>query len=223
MSRLDTLVALAGRAQTVRPGAHGSRRWFNVQNAASDTIVHVYDAIGGYDGVNALEFVQQINDVNSKSITLHVNSPGGDVFDAIAMHAALKNHPASVNVVVDGVAASAASFLAMAGDTIAIEKPARIMIHDASGLTIGNEEDHREMADLLGQISDTIAGMYADRAGGDVKTWRAAMRTESWYTAPQAVEAGLADRVLNDNAPAPQDRRSQLIRARASARTALKG
>lgn len=223
MTRLDTLTALAGRAQTVRPTATGSRPWFRMAAGPSDTVVHVYDMIGGYDGVNALEFVKQINDVTTKSITMHINSGGGDVFDAIAMHAALINHSAKVNVVVDGVAASAASFLAMAGDTVAIEKPARMMIHDASGLTIGNEADHREMADLLGQVSDTIAGIYADRAGGDVKTWRNAMRTESWYTAPQAVEAGLADQVLNDRAPAPapEDRRTQLIRARS--RTLLKG
>lgn len=221
MTRLDTLVALAGGAQTHRPGAHGSRRWFNVVTAPNDTIVHVYDAIGGYDGVNALEFVNQLGDITSKTITMHINSPGGDVFDAISMHAALVNHPATVNVVVDGIAASAASFLAMAGDTVGIEKPARMMIHDASGLTIGNQDAHTEMAQLLGEISDTIAGIYADRSGRDTKEWRAAMRAETWYTASQAVEAGLADEVRNDRAPAPEDRRTQLIRARA--RVTLKG
>lgn len=219
MTRLETLVALAGRAQRPeRPAT--DRTWFRITDAAAPTAqVQVYDAIG-LGGLSAADFVRELGGVTAKSIDMHINSPGGDVFDAIAMHAALVNHPATVNTFVDGIAASAASFLAMAGDTIGIEKPARMMIHDASGLTIGNEADHREMADLLGQISDTIAGMYADRAGGTVADWRDAMRQTTWYTAPQAVEAGLADRVLNDTA-APQDRRTQLIRARA--RVTLRG
>jgi ATP-dependent protease ClpP protease subunit len=106
----------------------------------------------------------------------------------------------------------------MAGDTLAIEKPAKMMIHDASGLTIGNADDHREMADLLDELSDTIAGIYADRAGGDVAHWRDLMRAETWFGAAEAVEAGLADRVANDTSSkpaAPEDGRSQLIRARA--------
>lgn len=221
MTRLDTLIALAGRAQTVRPDARGSRKWFRMAATPSETVVHVYDVIGGWDGVDALDFVRELNDVDSKTITLHINSPGGDVFDAISMHAALVNHPAKVNVRVDGVAASAASFLAMSGDTVGMEKPSRMMIHDASGLTIGDQAAHLEMAELLGQISDTIAEMYADRSGGKAAEFRTAMRTETWYTAQQAVTAGLADEVLNDSAPAPEARRSQLIRARA--RVTLKG
>jgi ATP-dependent protease ClpP protease subunit len=80
----------------------------------------------------------------------------------------------------------------------------------------------QEMADLLNELSDTIAGIYADRAGGSVATWRAAMKAETWYSAAAAVEAGLADRVANDTTQsAPEDRHSQLIRARA--RLLLKG
>jgi ATP-dependent protease ClpP protease subunit len=221
MTRLETLVALAGRRPvSSNVTVNTATQWYRISNAdAPAAQVHVYDAIGGF-GLGAAQFVQDLAGITSKSIDLHINSPGGDVFDAIAMHAALVNHPATVNTYVDGVAASAASFLAMAGDTIGIEKPAKMMIHDASGLTLGNEADHRQMADLLGQISDTIAGMYADRAGGTVADWRDAMRAETWYSAPQAVAAGLADRVLNDTAT-PEDRRSQLIRARA--RVTLRG
>lgn len=229
MTRIETLVALAGQRPGPRDRPTGRRPWFRMAAGPKSTDVHVYDAIGGYDGVSAGQFVHDLAGITTPRIALHINSPGGDVFDAIAMHAALMNHPATVTSYVDGIAASAASFLAMAGSDIAIEKPARMMIHDASGLTIGNEEDHRQMADLLGQISDTIAGMYADRAGGNVADWRAAMRAETWYTSSQAVSAGLANRVLNDNtsttpdpaASVAQDRRTQLIRARA--RVTLKG
>jgi ATP-dependent protease ClpP protease subunit len=111
----------------------------------------------------------------------------------------------------------------MAGDTIAMQKPAKMMIHDASGIVLGNAADMQAMADLLDELSDTIAGIYADRAGGTAATWRDAMKAETWYSAAAAVEAGLADRVANDTTEeaTPDDRQSQLIRARA--RLLLKG
>ncbi|MCI0690299.1 MAG: Clp protease ClpP, partial [Sporichthyaceae bacterium] len=158
-------------------------------------------------------------------IDLHINSPGGLVFDAVAIYSALRNHPATIDVSIDGLAASAASFVAMAGDSIAIQKPAKMMIHDAMGIVLGNAADMRIMAELLDELSDTIAQIYTDRAGGTVTAWRDAMRANggvgSWYSAQQAVAAGLADRVAGDEQPdqqqqdSPEDRRSQLVRARA--------
>ena len=167
-----------------------------------------------------MHFVNELNAIDTKNIQLHINSPGGSVFDGIAIHAALVNHKATVNTIVDGIAASAASFIMQAGDTRSIEKPGTVMIHDASGLVLGNASDMRQMADLLDQMSDTIAGIYADRSGGKTADFRASMQAETWYTSSQAVAAGLADTVLNDTA-APEDRRTQLIRARA--RVALGG
>jgi ATP-dependent protease ClpP protease subunit len=222
MNRLDTLVALAGqaRAYTPKPTARTSGAWFRIANAAADsTSILLYDVIGDY-GVTASDFVNELAGVSTNSIDLHINSGGGSVFDGVAIHAALVNHPATVNTIVDGIAASAASFIAMAGDTRSIEKPASMMIHDASGLVLGNAADMRSMADLLDQMSDVIAGIYADRSGGTVPSWRTSMQAETWFTSSQAVAAGLADTVLNDNA-APENRRSQLIRARA--RVTLKG
>jgi ATP-dependent protease ClpP protease subunit len=151
---------------------------------------------------------------------LHINSGGGDVFDAVAIYSGLRNHKATVNVAVDGIAASAASFIAMAGDTVGIEKPARMMIHDASGLVIGNASDMRDMAELLDDVSDTIAEIYADRAGESTDTWRGRMKSETWYSAQQAVDAKLADSIIG-NKPAEatnRERISQQIRARARAR-----
>jgi ATP-dependent protease ClpP protease subunit len=212
---LDKLTALAdrGRAMVRRPENRGD--WYRISNAEDRAEVFIYGAIDDWDGVSASGFVRELRAVTAKAIDLHINSPGGLVFDAIAIHAALKNHAATVDVHVDGLAASAASFVAMAGDTVTIEKPAKMMIHDAMGLTIGNAADMREMADLLDELSDTIAGIYADRAGGTVASWREAMRAETWYGAAEAVKAGLADKVANDGKPAPEDRHSQAIRARA--------
>jgi ATP-dependent protease ClpP protease subunit len=219
---LDKLTALAdrGRAMVRRPHASNLRphaEFYRITNAdASRAEVFLYDFIDPDFGVNANDFVRDLRAITAKAIDLHINSGGGFVFDAVAIYSALKNHPATVDVSVDGIAASAASFIAQAGDSIAIEKPAKMMIHDAGGLVVGNAADMREMADLLDDLSDTIAGIYADRAGGTVATWRTAMRAETWYGAAEAVKAGLADKVANDSKPAePEDRRSQLIRARA--------
>lgn len=191
--------------------------WYRISNATTDRAeVMLYGAISDWDGITANDFVRELRGITAKAIDLHINSPGGLVFDAVAIYSALRNHPATVDVSIDGLAASAASFIAMAGDTVAIEKPAKMMIHDAAGLVIGNAVDMRQMADLLDELSDTIAGIYADRAGGPVSKWRTAMQAETWYSSADAVKAGLADRVAGEKtSTAPEDRRSQQIRARA--------
>jgi ATP-dependent protease ClpP protease subunit len=186
---------------------------FTVTNAAAAAKLYVYDVIGGYDQ-DASEFVQAVHGITAKTIDLHVNSPGGFVYDAVAMYEALKAHQATVNVHIDGLAASAASFLAMAGDSVEIAKAGRVMVHDAQGIGIGGPADMREYADLLDDVSDDISGYYADRAGGKPATWRAAMSATTWYSAQQAVDAGLADRVTSTNT-APESQASQRVRARA--------
>lgn len=220
MRDLTRLVALAERGRQLSAVHRGQPGTLRVEAAASGrTTVRVYGYIGGDlfdDGITAASFAKELDNIGNGGIDLHLNSGGGSVFDAVAMHAALLNHPSQVTSYVDGVAASAASFLAMAGNEIIIEKPAKMMIHDAQGLTYGGPAEHAEMLDLLNELSDTIAGIYADRAGGDVAEWRAAMSQTTWYSSAQAVEAGLADRVANDSKPTtPEDRRSQQIRARA--------
>lgn len=127
---------------------------------------------------------------------MHINSPGGDVFDGIAILNALRAHKGPVTTIVDGLAASAASFIAQAGATRIMMRNSEMMIHDASGLCIGNASDMREMLDLLERTSDNIASVYAERSGtGSVETWRAAMSAETWYSAQEAVAAGLADQM----------------------------
>jgi ATP-dependent protease ClpP protease subunit len=221
LSRLDKLAA-RGRQLMKAPTARGD--WYRITATADDrTEVFIYDAISEW-GVNAGDFVRDLRAITTPSIDLHLNSPGGLVFDGIAIFTALRNHPATVTSYVDGIAASAASFVAMAGDDIVMEKPAKMMIHDAQGVTIGGPQAHREMLDLLDELSDTIAEVYADRAGGTVADWRAAMRRETWYSAAQAVKAGLADRIADGkqhSKATPEDRRSQMIRARA--RVTLRG
>lgn len=212
---LDRLTALAERIRPFAIRTAQSDGWYRIVNATGDrAAVYLYGPIGDFE-ITADAFVRELRTITASAIDLHVNSPGGLVFDGVAIYSALRNHPATVDVVVDGIAASAASFVAMAGDSVAIERPARMMIHDAQGLTIGGPAEHREMLDLLDELSDTIALIYTDRAGGTVAGWRDAMRATTWYGAAAAVAAGLADRVVGEDKGAPENLRSQLIRARA--------
>jgi hypothetical protein len=112
------------------------------------------------------------------------------------MYNAVRDHPAFVEVTVDGLAASAASVLAMSGDEIIMNRASELMIHDASGMCWGNADDMGETGAILDRLSADIAAIYADRAGGTVTSWRDAMREETWYSANEAVEAGLAHRIV---------------------------
>jgi ATP-dependent protease ClpP protease subunit len=180
------------RNKLPRP-ADDERRYLRVTNHTADSAdVMVYDEIGGW-GITALDFARELQNITAASINLRINSPGGDVFDSIAIYNSLRDHPAKIHVTVDSLAASGASVITMAGDTVTMNRGSQLMIHDAYTITIGNEDDLRETADLLGRISDTIAALYAARAGGDAGQWRDRMRAETWYSAAEAVSAGLAD------------------------------
>lgn len=220
LSKLEALAARIPRA--VRNSA--PETWYRISNTAGERAeVVLYGSIDDWDGVSAAAFTKELKNITAPTIDLRINSPGGLVFEAVAIYTALKRHPATVDVHIDGLAASAASFVAMAGDSIDIEKPAKMMIHDARGIVIGNAEDMRTMGTLLDELSDTIAQIYADRTGKPVSQWRNAMRAETWYSATQAVQSGLADRVAGDSAGPVDSVKSQLIRARYSARVALRG
>ncbi|KUN03152.1 hypothetical protein AQI95_24655 [Streptomyces yokosukanensis] len=173
--------------------------WYRVirNTAGGPTRVDIYDEIGGSwfsEGVTAVDFVNELSQITG-DLEVHINSPGGDVFDGIAIYNSLAQRPGNVTTVVDGLAASAASFIAQAGTTRVVAPGAMVMIHDASGACFGNAGDMRDLADLLDKVSDNLASIYADRAGGDAENWRTAMRHETWYTADEAVAAGLAHRV----------------------------
>jgi ATP-dependent Clp endopeptidase proteolytic subunit ClpP len=193
---------LPQRTRSVRLRANGERGkdWFRVvknatiRNGEAVSEVYIYDEIGFW-GTDAETFVQQLMEIDSPQIDLHLNSPGGEMWDGVAIYNALKSHKATVHVIVDGLAASAASFIAQAGNKVTMTKAATMMIHDASGLVWGNAADMRKTADLLDKLSDTIAGIYSLRSGGTDEEWRALMKEEVWYNAKEAVEAGLADEV----------------------------
>ncbi|NED75272.1 hypothetical protein G3I51_23700 [Streptomyces sp. SID9944] len=175
-----------------------ARAWYRITNAASadEAEVMIYDEIGGWWGCTADTFIAELRQVTAPNLRVRVNSPGGSVFEGIAIANALRSHPAAVTIQVDGIAASIASVIAMAGDRVEMCPQTMLMIHDASGVCMGNAADMEEMAELLDLISDNIADAYAARAGGTREQWRDLMRSESWYLPQEAVDAGLADEAI---------------------------
>jgi ATP-dependent protease ClpP protease subunit len=173
---------------------------YRIRNAAdSVTEVLLYDEIGEDPffggGVSAKTFVEDLNTIDTPEIHLRINSPGGNVFEGITMLNALRRHPAKITAYVDGLAASAASFVAMGADEVVMSRNSQMMIHDARGIGMGPAEVMLDLGDRLTKASDNIASVYAEKAGGTAKQWRQAMQAESWYYDKEAVQAGLADRV----------------------------
>jgi ATP-dependent protease ClpP protease subunit len=173
-----------------------SRSWYEIRDAADVAEVMLYDAIGAF-GVTAAQFVKDLQGIRAKAINLRVNSPGGDVFDGVAIYNSLKDHKATVNVVVDGLAASSASFITQAGDSVLMATGATMMIHEPFGMTLGDSADHAKMSETLDKMGGTIASLYAGRAGGDEGFWRGKMKDETWYRAEEAVAANLADGLVH--------------------------
>lgn len=169
----------------------------------SDTTrVMLYAGIGGwYDEVGAKQFMQTLDNVDTPNVELHINSPGGDAFEGIAIANAIRQSDKHFTAVVDGLAASISSVIAVACNEVVMAPGAQMMIHDAWTIAMGASTDLRKVADDLDKLSGSLATLYA-RRGGDESEWRSLMLAETWFTDTEAVAAGLADRVLADTAPA---------------------
>ncbi len=163
---------------------------------AGPTVVELYDEIGFW-GVTAKDFRDQLNSLTGP-ITLRINSPGGDVFDGIAMFNDLIAYKAKgpVNIEISGLAASIASVIAMAGDTVAIAPNAFFMIHNAWTFTMGNRHDMLSMSEVLGQIDEAIARTYVGRAKVGIRSVRDMMDAETWLASADAIDKGFADKLL---------------------------
>ena len=178
--------------------------------------IHIYEDIVDYIwdayGISARKFVRDLKALGDVDhIDLHINSYGGSVFDGTAIYNAVKDHPAVVAVHIDGIAASIASIIAMAGDTITIAENGYMMIHGPSGIAFGSSEDMRKTADTMDKITDVMVSTYAARSGGDADDIRAMMDEETWFTAEEAVEAGFADTLSANQAMAASLDRAALL------------
>lgn len=175
---------------------------------ADVTRIDVYDDIGegGWfsEGLTAKSFANELAGVRGP-LEVHINSGGGDVWDGISIKNAIENHQGPVTTVVDGIAASIASVIAQAGSDRVMMPGSMMMIHEAFTYAAGNSAELTKTAQTLDEVSANLAAIYARAAGGTAEDWRAAMKEETWYSAEQAVTAGLADRTGDGAAVLPAE------------------
>lgn len=161
--------------------------------------LYIYGTIGGgfwTSGVTADGVRHTLQDLNVKTLNVHIQSYGGDAFEGVAIGNLLKNHAAKVHVYVDGVAASAASVIAMSGDTITMPKNTMLMIHRASLFTYGNKADHERAVNMLDKVDKALQQSYMDRFNGEEIELEKMLDDETWLTAEDAKYYGLADEVV---------------------------
>ena len=154
--------------------------WYAIRAHHQSAEIVIYDEIGAY-GVSEKGVLADLGALpEGTPVDLRLNSPGGSVFDAVAIHNALKRHDGTVTVWIDGVAASAASYVAMAGDEIVMPENAFLMIHDPAGLVMGTADDMRSMAEALDKVKGSLVSGYAGWSGRDPEDIAALMAAETW-------------------------------------------
>lgn len=190
--------------------ADGNHALVRAEVAATDSTeatLYLYgpiDSWGGFWGISAAEVATALAGLpaGTTEITMRINSPGGEVFEAVAIANLLRDHDARIVARVDGLAASAASFLAVSADETIMGENTEMMIHDAWGIAMGNAADMQAYADLLDKTSNNIADAYAKKSGSTREVMRDYMLKESWLSAEETVALGLADSINTADAPA---------------------
>lgn len=171
------------------------KSWYSCKNVAGHAAeIAIFDEIGLW-GITAKQFITDLRAIDAETIKLSISSPGGSVFDALAMNNALRLHAATIDVTVLGVAASAASLVAMAGDTITMPENSFMMVHNPLNFAYGNAADMREMADVLDKIGAGLVATYVARTGQSDEKIRALLDAETWMSAAEAIALGFADAI----------------------------
>jgi len=171
------------------------RRWYDFRAQTQGAEIVIYDEIGAF-GIPAKAFLDELKALGPiAELTVRINSPGGSVFDGVAIYNALKRHDAAITVWIDGIAASIASMIAMAGDEVVMPENAMLMLHDPSGLVVGTASDMRGAAKALDRMKAAMVAAYRDKSGRDDAEIESLMQAETWLSAEEAVGLGLADRV----------------------------
>ena len=167
--------------------------------AKFDNEINIFSEIGPdlwTGGITPASIKARLDEMGDGDVVVNINSPGGDMFEGLAIYNLLRAHPGAVSVRVLGLAASAASLVAMAGKNIEIAKAGFLMIHNAWVMAIGNRLDLRAIADTLETLDAAMAGIYADRSGAAVADITAKLDAETWIGAQDAIDMGLADALL---------------------------
>ena len=175
------------------------KKWFEIINKADKAEIWIYEQIGEDfwtgGGVTAKSFQKELAGIKASQIDLHINSPGGEVFDGITIYNLIKQHPANVTAYIDGLAASIASVIALAGDTVIMAENALFMIHNPWGFAMGDATEMRKTADLLDKVGGSLVTAYASKSGKSDDEISVLMDSETWMTAQEAKDAGFIDEI----------------------------
>lgn len=202
MSASRSTIANAVVPLKAKPGAGAASGYRVVARGKDSAEIYLYGIIGSDwfgEGVTAKQFAADLKALGDvKTIDLRINSEGGSVFDGKAMYSLLNEHKAKIVVHIDGLAASAASFVAMAGDEIEIAEGGFVMIHNAYMFAVGDAREMRRAADMLETVNNTIVDVYVARTKGDRKAISTMMDDETWLTGAEAVKNGFADKMVEN-------------------------
>jgi|TARA_R100000479_G_scaffold148041_1_gene83593 ATP-dependent Clp endopeptidase proteolytic subunit ClpP len=168
--------------------------WYDFQNLADSVEISIYDEIGDY-GTSAKQFIDDLKSVGGKDIVIRMNSVGGSVFDGLAIYNVLRSHTGYVNVKIEGLSASIASIIALAGDNIEMAENGFFMIHNPFGKSMGGAEDMRKTADLLDKIKQELVNIYSSKTQLSEETISNMMDEETWLTSQEAKEMGFIDTI----------------------------
>lgn len=184
----------------LRPPTIAKRNTANalVEDEANvNTVIEMYDYIGA-GGITAADIRRKLDKVRTETLTLRINSGGGDVFEGFAIYNDLRAYSRKVRVEVAGLAASAASLIAMAADEVVMEKSSFLMIHNAWLFAAADRHELRRLADVLEQVDAGMRDVYSSRSGKTAREVEKIMDAETWYSSEDAIAAGFADRVIDD-------------------------
>lgn len=174
---------------------------FKIKNEAECAVIYIYGTIGADfwnddDSNTAKDFAKKLDELEPKPLNIRIDSGGGDVYEGFAIASAIQRYEGHTHVFIDGMAASAASYIALMADEVSMNDFSMIMIHNAWTFAVGNRDELRDTAARLEALDDTIAGIISSRSGLSIEETRGAMCAETWYTADEAREAGMCDEVI---------------------------
>jgi ATP-dependent Clp endopeptidase proteolytic subunit ClpP len=176
--------------------------WYKIVNKADKAEIWIYEMIGEDfwtgGGVTAKKFQEELSAITAKQIDLHINSPGGQVFEGVTIYNLIKQHEATVTTYIDGLAASIASVIALAGDKVIMAANALFMIHNPTGMVWGEAGDMRKMADVLDKVRSTMSGVYSGKSGKPEADINSLLDDETWMTADEAHEFGFVDEIADE-------------------------
>lgn len=170
------------------------QNWYEIKNSADKADIYIYGEVGGHE-INAKTFIDELTNYKNQELTIHINSTGGSVFDGLAIYNALKNHSKKVTTKVDGIAASIASVIAMAGDKIEMAENSLFMIHNPFAMSGGDAKELRKTATILDKIRNEIANIYASKSKHTSDHYISLMDVESWFNSTETLELGLINEI----------------------------